>query len=257
MEIKNYQITRYYARKINEIIVSEPNKYLQTKISQAYNSHNINELKNLFKNYGKCVLRYVVCLAIMRSQNFDLAKHFLKYNFENIPKYEVNRERLGTKYEKNNTDITNDSDFIFWDKLFFKKDHEYSNFVNLYKLENSKLTPKQRKNDFELSQLETLHIPFKDTEKRYEAKIMLKNCVYLLASEMMTRKNISNKVIIDFQKQKFTIEDLKFQYEFITSLKKLDDVGKQKMKKFIEKFLTIATDRQKYLLVKLSTKMNL
>lgn len=251
MNIKDYQITRYYARKIEKLIKQEPGTFLQTKISHAYNSHNIFDMRKLFKENGDCVLRYIICLSIVRSQSFELAKHFLKYGIENVPKYYVFKENIGMKYEDSDVDVSEDCDFIYWDKLFFYKDHEYKNFKSLYKIKTLNLQRKPRQNDFELSQLEFLHIPFKEVDFHYEAKIMLKICIFLLASEMMTEKNVSKDKIIDFQKQKLCIEDLKFQYDFIKSLKKLDDEKKQKAKKFIEKFKQIATDRQNYLLDKL------
>lgn len=257
--IKPYQVNSFYSKQIDKLSKCSPSSSLQIRIYNAYTSRNISELRNLYKNNGPQVLRYIICLALSVSKNFNLAKYFLKYELENVPKYEIHREHLIERYERKKLliDIFQESDFIQWDKLFFKHNHDYVEFKIYFKVEYFNISKKEKQNNFELSQLEFLHIPFKKVEERYAGKIMLKNCIYLLASDIMTERNISRGIVIDFQKSKLCIEDLKFQTEFIQKLIKLDKNEKQKAKKFIDKFMTIATDRQKFLLNKLILKIGI
>ena len=257
--IKPYQVNSFYSKQIDKLSKFSPSPNLQIRIYNAYTSRNISELRNLYKNHGPQVLRYIICLALSVSRDFNLAKYFLKYELENVPKYEIHKEHLIEKYDRKKLliDIFQESDFIQWNKLFFKHNHDYVEFKIYFKVEYFNIPKKERKNNFELSQLEFLHIPFKNVEERYVGKIMLKNCIYLLASDMMTERNISGGTIIDFQKSKLCIEDLKFQTEFIKKLMKLNKTDKQKAKKFIDKFMTVATDRQKFLLNKLILKIGI
>lgn len=252
--LRPYQINRFYSRRIDEICKFNVPIVIRQKISQLYSLRNFRELGIMLDDCGYGVLKYAVCLAIASSRNFDLAKHFLKYEFKNVPKFEIFKEPIGKKYDIKNTVLDDESDYIQWSKLFTESTMKLE-FRHVFLVNYFDLTPKPRQNNFELSQLEFLGIPFQETEDRYKGKIMLKNCIYLTASEMMTEKNVSKNMIIDFKPQKFCIEDLKFQADFIKSFMKLNEDGKNKAKRFILKFREIATDRQNYVLDRLCMKI--
>lgn len=254
--MKPYQVTRYYAKIINKLANEKISPKLETKITIAYKLNDIFTLRNLYTLYGDKIIKYLVCLAIAISRSFDVAKMFLKYKLDKVPKYEIFDENISVKYDIHirNIDVSDESDYYYWSKLF-ENNSLVTKFKTIFKIQYFELEEKPRSNNFELAQLEYLHIPFKEVEDRYKAKIMLKNCIYLLASEMMTEKNISKNVIVDFKKQKLCVEDLKFQANFINSVRKLNKDGQDKAKKFIAKFKETATDRQIYLLDKFCKKV--
>ena len=69
------------------------------------------------------------------SRDFNLAKYFLKYELENVPKYEIHKEHLIEKYDRKKLliDVFQESDFIQWNKLFFKHNHDYVEFKIYFK----------------------------------------------------------------------------------------------------------------------------
>ena len=261
--LKSYQINKFYAEQIDNLNSNNISSKFKEKITLAYKQHDIFTLRKFYDKYGDYVLKYVICISIILSKDFNIAKHFLKYKFENVCQYDVIEEPILNHYECKRSDLLillkklpQEDDFLYWNKLFTNNTYT-SEFKNIYIVKRFELSKKQFKYNFELSQLEFLNLPFKQitSKEQLQQSFFIKNCVYLLASEMLSEKNFYKNIIIDFQKQKLNIQDLKFQNKFIQIIFKLNDKDKKDIKFFINKFKTIATENQKFVLTKLLKKI--
>ena len=262
--LKSYQINKFYANQIDNFDYKDISPKIKEKITLAYKKHDIFTLRKFYDMQGDKILRYVICMSIVLSKDFNIAKYFLKNKFENVCSYSIITEPILNQYEYNTNqlikltkEMEQEDDFLYWNKLFLSDTHR-SEFKHIYIVRRFELPKKQFKHNFELSQLEFLELPFKQHEQKKQPEhFFIKNCLYLLCSEMLTEKNFYENTIVDFQKQKLNINDLRFQNKFIQILLKLDNKNRKEMKKFIDKFKIVANEDQKNILTKLINKIKI